>query len=292
MSSNFGHMPTRIDHRDCGFFNVVSYNLHGETHGWGPDRFEEKDYTDSLSRWDADVYVLPETWGGETSSDGTSTEKKINDFSYVKQWVFQNDLNMCQARANDCTPRHPKMKMNGDAEVSIVTPHPIKEVRHFRFTNHKKDSSNNRNCVAALIDIPNHGKIWVLGVHFSANILQGPLSNLKDLRVFITQLEETKHPVIVAGDFNLWGWWIKALLGKPYRRAVKGRTWPSWKPHSQIDHILIPKEIILHNSFVANKGHSDHRAIYAEMKRSNWEDMTPYKIYPTENVINTNTNNK
>ena len=37
---------------------------------------------------------------------------------------------------------------------------------------------------------------------------------------------------------NLWGPPIHAFLGQ-WQRAVKGKTWPAWRPHSQLDHILV-----------------------------------------------------
>ena len=41
---------------------------------------------------------------------------------------------------------------------------------------------------------------------------------------------------------NLWGPPVRAFL-PGWHRAVKGRTWPAWHPHSQIDHILVRGEV-------------------------------------------------
>jgi len=43
--------------------------------------------------------------------------------------------------------------------------------------------------------------------------------------------------VIVLGDMNMPGVPLRMML-PGYRRVVRGRTWPSWRPVIQSDHIL------------------------------------------------------
>lgn len=69
------------------------------------------------------------------------------------------------------------------------------------------------------------------------------------------------HDVIV-GDMNMWGPVLERnLVGM--RRAVLGRTWPAWRPHSQIDHIMVNNRVQVVESTVANNMGSDHRAVRA-----------------------------
>ena len=71
------------------------------------------------------------------------------------------------------------------------------------------------------------------------------------------------EPVLLAGDMNLWGPPIHAFLG-PWRRAVKGKTWPSWRPHSQLDHVLVRGLKVLDSGVWPESG-SDHRPVWARL---------------------------
>jgi endonuclease/exonuclease/phosphatase family metal-dependent hydrolase len=52
-----------------------------------------------------------------------------------------------------------------------------------------------------------------------------------------------------------------------WRRAVVGRTWPAWRPHSQIDHILVRGALQPVRGEVLPHGGSDHRPVRAELRR-------------------------
>jgi hypothetical protein len=73
------------------------------------------------------------------------------------------------------------------------------------------------------------------------------------------------RPVIMAGDFNSWRTPLRSSLG-PWRDAVRGKTWPAWMAHSQIDHILYRGELAVSQSRVVRTG-SDHRALLCEFNR-------------------------
>ena len=51
-----------------------------------------------------------------------------------------------------------------------------------------------------------------------------------------------------------------------WRRAVVGATWPAWRPHSQIDHILLRGAIRSARGAVLPDAGSDHRPIRAELE--------------------------
>lgn len=233
------HSPAkrRLTHRDLGHFRVVAYNVHGETYGWGPHRYTPHDYTPQLEEWDADVYVIPETWGTDHSPTRTNN---ANNTSFVHEWINTKNFNSHHARASLSSPRETILALRGDSQILIPTPHPIRNKKIFQFTRHTKDTSENRNCVAALIDMLNNGPIWILGVHLSSNLPFATFANIKELEGFIATLEQTRHPVVLAGDFNMWNWGITAALPRRYKRALKEKTWPTWKPRHQIDHIYIP----------------------------------------------------
>jgi endonuclease/exonuclease/phosphatase family metal-dependent hydrolase len=65
---------------------------------------------------------------------------------------------------------------------------------------------------------------------------------------------------VLAGDFNLWGPPAEALL-PDWRRAIKGKTWPAWRPNSHVDHVMVtPGWKVLGGQVLPDAG-SDHRPV-------------------------------
>jgi endonuclease/exonuclease/phosphatase family metal-dependent hydrolase len=46
---------------------------------------------------------------------------------------------------------------------------------------------------------------------------------------------------------------------------VRGRTWPAWRPHSQLDHLLVNRAINVIDGRVLADASSDHRPIVATL---------------------------
>lgn len=73
------------------------------------------------------------------------------------------------------------------------------------------------------------------------------------------------RPSVVAGDCNLWGP-LAGLALSSHRRAVRGRTWPAHRPHSQLDHIWISPELEVDQSVVLPPAGSDHLPVQATLR--------------------------
>jgi len=71
-------------------------------------------------------------------------------------------------------------------------------------------------------------------------------------------------PSVVVGDCNLWGPVAENLL-TGWSRAVRGRTWPATRPHSQLDHLLVSPEVRATSSRVLGPVGSDHLPIQATL---------------------------
>ncbi len=67
-------------------------------------------------------------------------------------------------------------------------------------------------------------------------------------------------PSLLAGDMNMWGPPASSFFAG-WRRAVLGRTWPSRRPHSQLDHILVTPAVTVVDARVADASGSDHRPV-------------------------------
>ena len=89
---------------------------------------------------------------------------------------------------------------------------------------------------AMVVDVTVEGHpISVAGTHMS-HLHMGSHRNWAELR---RQLRTEARPdAVLAGDMNTWGPLVHLFM-PGWQRAVIGRTWPSWNPHSQIDHIMV-----------------------------------------------------
>lgn len=102
----------------------------------------------------------------------------------------------------------------------------------------------------------------VVGVHLTSRLPHGPAMQLRHLR---PRLPHAGRPAVVAGDFNFWGPAVSALV-EGWQKAVRGRTWPAHRPHSQIDHVLVRHGIEVLSGEVLEDVGSDHRPVRARLR--------------------------
>ncbi len=117
--------------------------------------------------------------------------------------------------------------------------------------------------VALVVDLTVDGRpISVAGTHMS-HLLFGSHRNWAELR---RQLQTEARPdAVLAGDMNAWGPLVRLFM-PGWRRAVIGPTWPSWRPHSQIDHIMVRGALRPVAGRVFPYAGSDHRPVRAELE--------------------------
>jgi endonuclease/exonuclease/phosphatase family metal-dependent hydrolase len=109
-----------------------------------------------------------------------------------------------------------------------------------------------------LADSAGDSNFTLVGTH-AAHLSDGsPLQ----LRRLLRKLPPRDEPAALAGDLNLWGPPVSIML-PGWARAVRGRTWPAWRPHSQTDHILVTQPVTVVEAEVVRTGDSDHRAVRA-----------------------------
>lgn len=81
-----------------------------------------------------------------------------------------------------------------------------------------------------------------------------------------TALPPLGSPAAFAGDMNMWGWCVDLLTPRGWRRAVRGRTYPAHRPHSQTDHILVTPGVDVLEGEVVPQQMSDHRPVRAHLR--------------------------
>ena len=103
----------------------------------------------------------------------------------------------------------------------------------------------------------------VVGTHL-AHLSQGSPRHIAALRRTLNAM--TPVPSVLAGDMNLWGPPLVALL-PGWSRAVRGRTWPTWlwRPIAQPDHILVRGPVKAEGGEVLPITESDHLPVRATL---------------------------
>jgi len=124
------------------------------------------------------------------------------------------------------------------------------------------DIASPRSMLACTIDV-NGAEVDIVAVHVSSRIWSlAPARHLNALR---PQLPARDRLAVVAGDCNLWGPGVISVL-PGWRRAVRGRTFSAVYPHSQIDHVLVRKNVSVLSGEVLPATPSDHRPVRVRLR--------------------------
>ena len=115
-----------------------------------------------------------------------------------------------------------------------------------------------RTAILAEVVVEEH-TVLVAAIHLSF-VLPNAAVQLRRLRGLLP----IGTPSVVVGDCNLWGPVAESLL-TGWTRAVRGRTWPASRPHSQLDHLLVSPEIRATSAQVLGPIGSDHLPIRATL---------------------------
>ncbi len=127
----------------------------------------------------------------------------------------------------------------------------------------RDDAAGFRNALALTVSIAGT-PVEMIGLHVSSKVWRlAPVKHLLNLRGGLT----ANGPQILAGDFNFWGPGVGAAM-HGWQRPVRGRTYPSHRPHSQIDHMLVRGGIEGLGGEVLPETPSDHRPIRTRLRLS------------------------
>jgi endonuclease/exonuclease/phosphatase family metal-dependent hydrolase len=120
---------------------------------------------------------------------------------------------------------------------------------------------NFRLRAALLADLEVDGSpITVIGTHLCHFVHGSPIL-VKRLR---HALPAAGRPAVLAGDMNFWGPPVSLAL-PGWRRAVRARSYPAWRAHSQIDHILVTRSVEVLSGESVRVGGSDHLPVRARL---------------------------
>jgi len=100
----------------------------------------------------------------------------------------------------------------------------------------------------------------VFGTHMS-HITHGSHAQY---RLLSDLLPPPTTAAVLAGDMNLWGPPVNSYL-RGWRRAVTTRTWPAYRPHSQLDHVLVTPSVSVLDARAGAFAGSDHLPVVATL---------------------------
>jgi endonuclease/exonuclease/phosphatase family metal-dependent hydrolase len=206
-----------------------------------------------VERLDADILVLPETWIPHTG-DGVVEQLRASGYDVaLDRWA---------------TLKHgrfkPRLATPGDGwwALAVASRLPVRARRELRLAPTRSDPAEPRVAIEMTVDVGGT-LVDAVAVHTSSRLWWGaPVMHINSLRA---QLGVHERPAFLAGDFNLWGPAVERLL-PGWRRAVKGRTYPSHRPHSQIDHVLVNEHITVVDAQIVDNRQSDHRPVRVRLR--------------------------
>lgn len=249
---------------------VVSLNLHGgqrtrristprpRQRGAPPDRATSNgafDVADVLRSFDADVLVLQEAWWPDdtdaavdvvAAESGGTVHAATFGRGIVEPWPHY----VAGPRAR------------GRIGIAVVSRFPARLVGNLSL-GRAPDPAPARAAQHVALDVGGD-RLDLVAVHLSSRLPYAPPMQLRSLR---RQLPPPEQRAVIVGDFNLWGPAVSAML-PGWRRAVRGRTWPAHRPHSQIDHVLVRDDVEVVDAEVLDEVGSDHRPVRVTLRLS------------------------
>ena len=266
---------------------IVNYNMHCGMDGWG----RPYDYVAAIESFEADVVVLEESWtvAGEDDGQAERTAARLG-YQVVTHPIGEGRRIRPQAGAPDTWLARPTwVEHNKALYMDGVRPQPRRVRAMDRWRDAEPGSWNVAVLVrpdwvmedvrvltmgvlpadrvrraALVVDLTVEGRpLSVVGTHM-AHIHFGAHRNWAELRRLLRSA--AREHAVLAGDMNTWSPVVRFLL-PGWRLAVAGRTWPTWRPHSQIDHILLrgPALRAVSGEVLPHAG-SDHRPVRATLE--------------------------
>jgi endonuclease/exonuclease/phosphatase (EEP) superfamily protein YafD len=194
------------------------------------------------------VLALPETW---LPHAGDGVVERLEAAGYHVETARWTTLEFAADRPRKAQPG------DGWWALAVASRLPVLQRRDLPLPWTILDPAQPRVAIGLGVDV--HGtRVDVVGLHTSSRLWWGaPIVHLRGLR---RALPAFAGPALLFGDFNLWGPAVERLL-PGWRRTVRGRTYPSHRPHSQIDHVLVNDRLRMVSAEVVDDRHSDHRPV-------------------------------
>lgn len=230
--------------------SVATFNTH-----WGVDmRAQPFDVVGACLALDADVLVLQEVWRPHGRAAYVD-ELAAATGATLHEVPFMSDRNPAR-------PRHlsPPPGPAGTCGLAVLSRLPVLASTDLPLPHARGDVIDRRHSLLVTVDVEDIA-VTVAGVHASHRLW----GSLPQLRRVDRALAAKGTPSVIIGDCNMWGLPIAAAL-HARRRAVRGRTWPAWRPHSQIDHAWVDAGLEPVDATIGPAVGSDHLPVRVRLR--------------------------
>jgi endonuclease/exonuclease/phosphatase family metal-dependent hydrolase len=233
-----------------------SFNLHMGRGTPGHDA-PVFDVIAAVKEIDTDVLVLQEAW---VPDDDLGHVLEIADtLGYSVAASFAEARASCEDRVRLVAPEG--SSGDGDWSIAVLSRLPVTCTEVWSLGPKLPRDPARRALLVAGVEVD--GEVFtVASTHF-------PLLTDRPWRLreaLHTALPAVGTPAAFAGDMNMWSLCVDRLTPAGWRRAVKGRTYPSHRPHSQTDHIVVTPTVEVVDSEVVPQQMSDHRPVRARLR--------------------------
>jgi len=263
---------------------VASFNVHGGVDGFG----RPFDVVGACRELDADVLVLQEAWSPPSgvalaAQVGDALGYKVEELALTRARLSSPPSTSVTAgatsgrwgpvvaqrghhglRVGELKPGHPDRRGTGPVEegawgIAVLARVPVLATATLDLGQLPRDPARRG---AITVDVELGGRpLRVIGTHLS-HLSHGSVVQLRALHRLVT---EPGRAAVLAGDMNMWGPPLSAMM-PGWSRAVRGRTWPAWRPLAQLDHILVTDTVTVVGAgeVVPVRG-SDHLPVRARL---------------------------
>jgi len=261
---------------------VANFNIHAGIDGWG----REFDAFRACIDIGADVLVIEEDWvgvdpcesiGARVAAEGgykiltaplsparrrrtASTTSTLPRHwqprrgpGFIRPLLLEGSSRSLLARAR--RQERAMVMTSGSWATSLLSRLPILHSHLVELPVLRGDPAR-RKAIVATLDTGSGTALTVIGVHLG-HLTQGSLRQMRALQRHVATLT---GPTLLVGDLNCWGPPLRVML-PGLHDSVRGPTWPAWRPHSRIDHILVNDRSLIASSEVLPDAGSDHLPI-------------------------------
>lgn len=234
-----------------------SFNLH-MGRGTGGHDAPFYDVVAAVKEIDTDVLIVQEGWVPD-AADGN-----IVEIADALDYEVAASFTVARASRREQVRLMTREGGGGDGDwvIAILSRLPVCQSNVVRLEPQLRRDPGRRALLVVETSVDG-AAFGVVGTHLP--LLKDPVWRLAPaIRAALPPLDA---PAAFGGDMNMWGWCVERLLPVGWRRAVRGRSYPAHRPHSQTDHILVtPVVEVVESDVIPQTTMSDHRPVRARLR--------------------------